>query len=338
MSHTLTIGQYSSDSYCGFATITLSEESKLLKPQQHSDIVNPSYIARSDSGIYLVSEQSQLQGAALYYIANDSDGYQVKPLNGDYPCHIAISPCKQMIGVAHYGSGNFELFQLMENGGIGEPIANLQNPIPQQRVGKHSERQQGPHGHQLYFIAKHQQFVTVDLGGDTLHFYNLDNQQVTPIQTLELPAGSGPRHVVFKKDGSCGFVLCELSESLITLERIQGEWKIKAQQAALPNTANHEAAAAIKLSADERFLYASGRGEPLISWFAIDNGQAKHQGCVSSGGDFPRDITLTDDGKWLIAANQGSNSLALFCLHKESGQPELVDTLEEIHQPVCVCL
>ncbi|MGR5177891.1 lactonase family protein [Vibrio parahaemolyticus] len=329
----LSIGQYSQDNDRGFLFSGLSTDSRFQISAKVTDITNPSYLTRSALGHYIVSEQSQHQGAALYFLPENSCDYQVKLLDGDYPCHVSLSDCQTILGVAHYGSGNFELFAVEEHGIIGERLAILSN----QGHGAHPTRQEAPHGHQLQFLPDSKQFVSVDLGIDTLTFYCIDTDGITVQQTLKLPSGCGPRHSVFTGDGQFGFVLCELDETLLVIEKVSSGWSLVHSTAAFPEHPSHEAAAAIKLSPDERFVYLSGRGESIVTWFDVSRPvQPRYCGYVPSGGEFPRDLCLTRDNRWLITANQHSGNLALFSLDPITGKPEQVSVSDTITAPVCV--
>ena len=80
------------------------------------------------------------------------------------------------------------------------------------------------------------------------------------------------------------------------------------------------ASAAIRLSADERFLYVSTRFADVITVFALDGFQAAPIQQVGSGGVHPRDFVLTPDGNYLLAANRTQGGLACFRLDPENGK------------------
>ena len=71
--------------------------------------------------------------------------------------------------------------------------------------------------------------------------------------------------------------------------------------------------AAIRLSADERFLFASNRGFDSIAVFELDGkGGMKPSDMVLSGGSSPRDINFLPGGEWFGAANEFSNVVVFF--------------------------
>ncbi|MGR5287008.1 lactonase family protein [Vibrio maritimus] len=329
------IGQYSQQGHLGFSQVKFGTNGVASSPSVKTDIVNPSYLAHSQHGLYVVSEVFQAEGAALHFLAGDEQYSQKVMLDGDAPCHIAISGARDRIAVAHYGTGDFELFALESEGKIGQRIAKLSN----YGQGPHATRQLSPHGHQVMFIPNTTQLVTVDLGIDLLTFYHCEGTQVEQSQRLELLPRSGPRHVSFTQDGLFGFVLCELDESLTVIARTKQQWQIVTTITAFPEHSCHEAAAAIKLSVDERYVYLTSRGESVISWFDVSEPEhPAYQGYVETHGTFPRDISITPDGKWLLAANQHSNNVSIFELDSQTGKPNWHSSLPDVIAPTCLVI
>jgi 6-phosphogluconolactonase len=329
------IGQYSQQGHLGFTQVKFGKVGTASSFSVKTDIVNPSYLAHSQHGLYVVSEVYQAEGAGLYFLANDEQYPQKVELDGDAPCHVAISDKLDRVAVAHYGTGDFELFALESEGKIGQRIAKLSN----YGQGPHATRQLSPHSHQVMFIPNTTQLVTVDLGIDLLTFYHCEGKQIQQSQRLELPPGSGPRHASFTQDGLFGFVLCELDESLTVIARTKQQWQIVTTIAAFPEHACHEAAAAIKLSADERFVYLTSRGDSVISWFDVrEPERPMYRGYVEAHGVFPRDISITPEGNWLLTANQHSNNVSIFKLDPQTGKPNWHSDLPDVIAPTCIVI
>ena len=53
-------------------------------------------------------------------------------------------------------------------------------------------------------------------------------------------------------------------------------------------------------------------------------------------GQTPRNFAIDPAGKWLIAANQKSNSLAVFSIDQDTGELTSVGPLAQVGTPVCV--
>ena len=136
---------------------------------------------------------------------------------------------------------------------------------------------------------------------------------------MSLPAGSGPRHLVFSHDGRFAYCATELSNTVCVLEYQKGKLKYLYSVSTLPkNCQDISNCGGIRLSKDNRKLYVSNRGHNSISVFAVDGELISLQGHIPSGGESPRDFCLT--GKFLIVGNDLSNNVAVFDISTELPQ------------------
>ncbi|AJR05739.1 lactonase family protein [Photobacterium gaetbulicola] len=317
----------------GIAHITLDPNTgRLFRQEDLASLRNPTYLAVSEHGIYSFSEIPQQEGAALYF--NSSMGNIYLPIAGDYPCHIDVKA--PHLAVANYGSGNVSVYQLDE---AGRPI-QLITELFEQGHGSHTERQQSPHAHQVTFLQQSNHLVFVDLGTDRVHFYHYENseepQSFTHKQSVIMPAGSGPRHLVFNKSETRAYVVCELSETLIVLTQNNGLWDISYECELLTDKANGEAASAIRLSPDEKFIYVSCRSQNLISIFNVSGDTPSRLNAFDCLGDHPRDFILSSDGTWLIVTNLFSDNIVSFRRNRITGEVEPTGHQYNIDAPICI--
>jgi 6-phosphogluconolactonase len=79
-------------------------------------------------------------------------------------------------------------------------------------------------------------------------------------------------------------------------------------------------AAAIRISADGKFLYASNRGHDSIAVFKIlKTGLVEFIDAVPSGGQSPRDFILDPTENFLLALHQKSDNLVVFKINHKTG-------------------
>lgn len=303
---------------------------------------NPSFVISADDGCYFITEVEQQSSPQLHFVSasmgHTNEVTQSVAISGDHPCHIAVDHQHQFMITSQYSSGSFDVFALNSDGSIEKRLTT----ISATGSGPNLERQTGPHAHQCQFLKSEAQFVTVDLGSDSISFYTYDSTksvfQDKPMQIVKAPAGSGPRHLVFNKNETAAYVVCELSETILVLEKNEGVWGITQEVDALPNEEKGEATAAIKLSPDGQFLYVSCRHQSKISCFGISQASSmiKYHSCTSTEGDFPRDFMITPDGKWAVVANQHSNNLTTFQRDIGTGTLTFTGVSVEVGSPVCV--
>ncbi len=339
----LTIGCYTEDpngSQGVYQTQLDLETGKLHSPQLIEKCTNPSFVVSTKLGIYTASEVDQQSQPQLFHISETGSNVPSNSasISGDHPCHISIDPNHKFAITSQYSSGTFDIFSLNINGNIDRKVKTLK----MSGSGPNQDRQTGPHAHQCLFLMHSPQFVTVDLGADRINFYCFDEEQEDfleePMQSIEVPAGNGPRHMVFNKAEDKAYVVCELSETILMLEKTVGRWHIVEEIDALPNAEKGEAAAAIKLSPDEEYLYVSCRHQSKISHFKLDPITYKPAFIDSyeTQGSFPRDFHITNDGEWLIAANQHSNNITSFKRNPLDGSLTYSGHALEVGSPVCI--
>jgi 6-phosphogluconolactonase len=339
----LTIGCYTdspSKSQGVYQTQLNLETGALLPLDLIAACTNPSFVTATELGIYTASEVDQKTLPQLIHIPNavSKVALNSEPISGGHPCHISIDPNNKFAITSQYSSGTFDIFSLNINGSIDKRLKTLKMV----GTGPNLERQTNPHAHQSLFLQNSSQFVTVDLGADRINFYCFDEEQAEfldePMQSIKVPAGNGPRHLIFNRAEDKAYVICELSETILMLEKVLGVWNIIEEIDALPNMEKGEATAAIKLSPDEQFLYVSCRHQSRISCFRIDSATQKlmFMDSYDVQGHFPRDFHLTNDGRWLIAVNQHSNNITSFKRNIKDGSLVYTGYSLKVDAPVCV--
>ncbi|WP_104400421.1 lactonase family protein [Vibrio penaeicida] len=302
-----------------------------------SDAQNPAYLIYQNGQVFAINEFANGKGAGLS--VHDIKNHQLtlldsNPVDGDYPCHVAVNSDQTLAVTSNYGTGNFSLFSL--NNGQLEHIQTIQHV----GSGPNADRQEGPHAHFACFLKQTNEIVTVDLGTDRVSFYPISNSLIneSEVQHVQTPSGSGPRHLVLSKDELKAYVLCELSEEVLVLKKNeQTIWEIASTISPFAEHNEGGAAAAIRLSADERFVYVSGRQQSSIVCLKVElSGDLTVVQTVSSGGLNPRDFNLTPNGKWLVAANQDTNNLVSYRRNEENGTLQETGHSISTGNPVCV--
>lgn len=179
-------------------------------------------------------------------------------------------------------------------------------------------------------------FVTC-LGLDRIKIYDRANH-FSLLQELLLPKHSGPRHLVIDASHRYLYVLSECSNEIFvytigahaSFHCIQ-ICSLLPQGAAVPC-----ASAQLRISNNQRFLYASTRGADIITCFEIIDGCLRQKEVFSCGGAHPRDFILDESGRYLLVCNKDSNNVVLFLLDPETG--EAIEIREEQHIPAPVAI
>jgi 6-phosphogluconolactonase (cycloisomerase 2 family) len=161
-----------------------------------------------------------------------------------------------------------------------------------------------------------------DLGADKVFVYRFDPKAnpdlpLTPATpaSVQLPPGSGPRHLLFSADGKHAWLTMEMSAQVAVFNYSNGKLEqTQMVDLAVGHPVSDKAAAALHASADGKFLYVSNRGTAnQLLVFTIDpaTGHLKELQRRSVEGDHPREFSLDPSGKFVLIANQKSNQVVV---------------------------
>ncbi|MFT5087084.1 MAG: 6-phosphogluconolactonase [Candidatus Latescibacterota bacterium] len=254
-----------------------------------------------------------------------------QPTHGGSACHVSLDQTGQWAFVANYSSGNVAVFPLAADGRLGEPSSLVQH------VGTR------PRAHMIIASPDNRFTLAADLGLDKIVVYSFDAEkgQLTPHSTpwIQTAAGAGPRHLAFHPGGQHIFAINEHNSTLSAYTYDRGELSEVQTLSTLPNSyTGRNYCAAVRLSADGRFVYGSNRGHDSIAAFSFDadKNQLQPSGHIASGGTNPRDIRIDPSGSFLLAANMRSGHISSFHIEQETGQLKPSGYAIEMPQPMSI--
>jgi 6-phosphogluconolactonase len=307
---------------------------------------NPSYLAISPDKkyVYAANESGKGKGGVSAFSFDKATGkltaINQQSSNGDDPCYISVDKSNKFVVVGNYSGGNFSVYPIQQDGGIGEAVQTIQHT----GMSVNKERQEGPHVHSVVFSPDGKYLTVVDLGTDKITLYPFDSNKPKPvtekgIETSSSP-GSGPRHIIFHPTDSYAYVIEEISGNVSAYKVENGSLsRIQTINSHPDNYKGSIGSAAIKISHDGKMLFASNRGESnTISVFTIDGltGKLTSKGFINSGGKGPRDFNIDPSDNFLIAANGNSDNITIFKINKKTGMPEDAGKQVSIPSPVCI--
>lgn len=306
------------------------------------NILNPSYLTVSSDNkfVYSVSENDKKSSVSAFRFNSESgklDFINYQHPNGLNPCYI-INDDKNVI-TANYSSGNISVLGKNSDGSIGEVKQVVQH------TGKsiNAKRQEAPHAHMVYFSPDKKFVLANDLGTDKVYLYQYNPNSATEVLQLkssfDLKPGSGPRHLIFSKDGKYVYVLQELDGTITSFSYADGVLnKVSETIVVAPDFKGDIGAADIHISPDGKFLYATNRGTANdISTFKIlKNGKLEFVQRTSTLGKGPRNFNIDPTGNFLLVGHQYTNEIVIFKRDKKTGS--LTDTGKKIAlcSPVCL--
>ncbi|MBV7571015.1 lactonase family protein [Pseudomonas sp. PDM27] len=255
---------------------------------------------------------------------------QVQSL-GNEPTHSSLSVDGSHLFVSNYSvaedpGGTLAVVPVAADGTL-KPVVQMSSH-PASRVNP--ERQASAHVHSSIPSPDGKYLFSNDLGADKVFAYRFDpkaNPQLplTPADPafVQLPPGSGPRHLLFSSDGKHAWLIMEMSAQVAVFDYHDGTLEqTQMIDLAAGQPVSDKAAAALHASADGKFLYVSNRGTAnQLLVFAIDpvTGRLNELQRRAVEGDHPREFSLDPSGKFLLIANQKSNQIVVVERDAKSG-------------------
>ena len=340
----LLVGSYTQGKSQGIYRLQFNSDSGRITPEplQVFKTANPSWLtlSKDQQRLFVVNENGKGQTDVVGRVSSlgiDPKTNELTLINqvkslGEEPTHSSLSADERYLFVANYGvhedpGGSLAVVPINAQGQL-QPVTQMSS---HQASRVNPERQMSAHVHSVVSSPDGKFVFANDLGADKIFVYQYDpaaNAEHPLVAAnpaaVELPAGSGPRHLLFSKDGKHAYLTTEMSAQVFVFDYADGQLKQR-QVVDLAHGQPQEkrAAGALHTSADGKFLYVSNRGkanELLV--FAIDpaTGELSEIQRRSVEGDHPREFTLSPNGKFLLVANQMSNAIVVIERDAKTGK------------------
>jgi len=343
---TLLVGSYTDGASQGIYRYRFDEKTGHIEPapQQVVKSVSPSWLVLSADQRQLFAVNEAPNGRVSSFAVSAKG--EIKLLNqvpsqGDEPTHASLSQDQRYLFVANYAvkpdpGGSLVVVPVAKDGKLKPVVQQARHKAS----GVNPERQAGAHVHSLVLSPDGRHLYASDLGADKVFIYRYDGASADhPLSpaipaSVDLPPGSGPRHLLFDAKGRHAYLTLEMSGEVVMFD-VKDDALLERQR--LPLTEQQEAAAkaagGLHLSADGRFLYVSNRGtanEIVVFSVGKQDGQLTFLQRRSVEGDHPREFALDPSDNFLLVANQKSNQIVVMRRDPRSGK--LLETVQTLKQ------
>jgi 6-phosphogluconolactonase len=311
----------------------------------------PSFLASDPAGkfIFAVNETDSYQGQASGGVSSfsiDRETGMLTPINeiasrGSAPAHISVDHTGKYALVSNYNGGNLAVFAISPDGHLGAATAFVQH----HGSSVNKDRQAGPHVHQTILSPDNRFAISADLGLDELYIYPFDASGglLGPEpRVLNLPSGSGPRHVAFAPSGNFAYLVSEMAStvSVMPYDPKSGAMAVReiVRLAPQDDEPAQKWAGEVAVAPSGKYVYASNRGDDFIAVFSIEpeTGMIDRSETIHLEGKTPRNFAIDPSGAWLWDANQDSNNIILFRLDQQRGNLQPSGLAIKVGAPTCV--
>ena len=320
------IGQYSGGESCGVNILSVDDGTGEIATLDFvGSLPNTVWLTLSPDGsrLYVGREGGitalDLQGARPVVCAEYEIGHT-------QPCHMSFSADGRRLYFAEYTDAVCGVVDL----GTGRVVE-----VPLVGGGPNTPRQASAHAHCAVETPDGRHLCVVDLGSDAILLF--DPATMEPHGRVGTLPGAGPRHLVFHPNGEYAYLVYELGNLVTSFRYADGEFSPICTLPLLPpDFTGHSQAAAIKISADGRRIFATNRGHDSVVAFDADpvTGHLSFVARSPLGGSWPRDFTFLPGERIALACLERAGEVRAFRHEKETGRFSPLPYAFRTHRPV----
>lgn len=340
MTQKILLGTYTKKDSKGVYSIELDQEKKQLSDLELvAEVGNPTYLDISNDGktLYTVMKDNG-QGGIVSFKKNEEGTFTEASVNaseGSSPCYVAYDETRQFVYTANYHDGEVAVYKTDSEGSL-----ELTDKIKHSGKSVH-ENQKSAHAHYFNLTPDNHYLIACDLGTDEVITYEVDDEgKLSEVDVISVAPGTGPRHIVFHPNETHAYVFGELSSDILTYAYNSESGTLSLLQTISSIPEEHtefNGGAAIRISNDGRFVYASNRGHDSIVVYAVqEDGTLVLVEYVPTEGEIPRDFNLDPSNQFVVVGHQDTDNLTLFERDSVSGKLTLLQ--KDVYAPEVVCV
>ena len=338
---TFYVSSYGKENDKGIYIMQFNPDTLEMKHIQHIETDDfPSYMIIEDQVLYVAYKNANSKNDGGGLGSFSIKGNQLL-LNNNYSSsgrsytHLCVDREQKYIFAANYHTGSTASYQL-----ANQLIVKKISGIRHKGFGPDLlKRQTSPHAHCVGITPDNQFVYSVDLGADKVVMYRYYQGVLNEDThaTLNLVPGTGPRHMIFSKDGRFAYLVNEIANNIMVFKYQEKRFNLLQAIHCVPrHFKGFSSASAIRLTESGEHLFVSNRGHDSIAMYRVnkESGKISLLYMVHTGKE-PRDFNILDD-RYLIIGCQGDNKLQVMSFDEKNEKLELTDASIDIPAPVCI--
>lgn len=315
-----------------------SDTGELAAVQELPADAYPSFMAAPPGGRHLYVNVENSPGSASAYAIESGTGRLTflndLPSGGDGSAYVSTNASGKFALQVNYESGSVVTVSLRADGALG------------QVVDEHDLGGQAAHPHSVV-VDPTDRFAFVPCRWDPAapgnYIAQFEFDATTGVLTpnepfkVELPFGTGPRHLAFHPNGKFAYVDNERNStvSVYAYDAEQGTLSRLQDITTLPNGfSGSNAPADMRIHPSGKFLYVANRGQHSLAMFGIDgsSGELSVLGHETFEGQ-PRNLFVDPDGHFLVVGDLGGNKVRLYLIDQQTGALSAWGTPASVSSP-----
>jgi 6-phosphogluconolactonase len=331
LTHQLVIGSYTQSGNPGIEVFDISLQSGKSRKAYEVQAPAASFQHISADGQYLFSVTEEAGGkSAISSFMKNAKG-QFEKLSSSLttspgPCYILYREASKTLYAANYSGGSLSVFKTFE--GRISPISQL---IQYTGSSVHPSRQKEPHAH-MTILSPDQNYLYVnDLGTDKIYQHKIfaDGTVEEKFTATTVPAGQGPRHLIFNKSGNNAYLITELKGQVDVFKVSNNQLNLVQTLDADTAKSPDKGSADIHLSPNEKWLISSNRiSSNELTIFAVQaDGLLKKVRHLTVARK-PRNFNFDPTGNFVLIASQDDHKVEVYAFNDQTG--ELTNTHQDI--------
>ena len=322
----------------GITIFDVDEEKGIFIKRKEVPVNNSSRLMISHNKKYLYSLVDE--GVMSFKILPDGDleHMNTATIRGMRGRFIEISRDDRYLFVSGYHDGKLTIVRVNDDGTAGEICDSFYD----KGTGNISERGFQAHLSCSRLTPDGKYLCVVDLGIDQIKIFSFDHNtgRIRLADILRCRLDSAPRYMKFSRDGRFMYLIAEMSNQITVysydskdghphFERIQ-EISTLGEK---PSNVN--AAAALYMRDDEKYLFCSNAGDNSVGMFSRDEktGLLKQCFVLPVSGSFPKDIGLLPGNDRLYSINFEDGTITFFRINYEQNYMTMYAAPLSIDQP-----
>ncbi len=315
------VGSFSNDPNAAILRCSFDADNGAIEITDRFETIRPSFLLfdGDNQTLYCTQEVSKVEdraggGAESIRITDEkmirtSSQSTLSP----GPCYL----CKSdgFLYACNYNGGSLTEFVVKDGN-----IASIQKHIRHTGSGTDAERQTKPHVHCAELNPQKTVLAVCDLGLDKVFLYPYTSTggiAANP-SIINVPAGYGPRHLLFSEDGKYLYVINELCCVILVYSFGDGGTvsHIQTVSTRADGTHGENYCSTLRFTPDRTGIVAANRGDDTVKLFAVKNDGVLNPIAVCGTGRWPRDMKFSPDGRWLLVANQNDDTIGIYRYHR----------------------